>query len=99
MDPQETILLEEKIAELEGRIRKIQDEKLKLQSDIDFLTKEKEILMRALDDFKQIESSMEEVRIKNIQLESQLASMISSMDHAEQTVNKKNITKPKGVKA
>ena len=55
--------------------------------------------MRALDDFKQIESSMEEVRINNIQLESQLASMISSMDHAEQTVNKKNITKPKGVKA
>ena len=99
MDPQETILLEEKIAELEGRMRKIQDEKLKLQSDIDFLTREKEILMRALDDFKQIESTMEEVRIKNIQLESQLASMIRSQEHTEKAVNKMNTSKPKGFKA
>ena len=87
IDPQETILLEEKIAELEGRMRRIQDEKLKLQSDIDFLTREKEILMRALDDFKQIESTMEEVRIKNIQLESKLASMISSQENTEKALN------------
>ncbi len=99
MDPQETILLEEKIAELEGRMRKIQDEKLKLQSDIDFLTREKEILMRALDDFKQIESTMEEVRIKNIQLESQLASMISSQENTEKALNKMNTRKSKGFKA
>jgi chromosome segregation ATPase len=99
MDPQETILLEEKIAELEGRMRKIQDEKLKLQSDIDFLTREKEILMRALDDFKQIESTMEEVRIKNIQLESQLASMISSQEHVEKALNKMNPRKSKGFNA
>lgn len=99
MDPQETILLEEKIAELEGRMRKIEDEKLKLQSDIDFLTREKEILMRALDDFKQIESTMEEVRIKNIQLESQLASMISSQENTEKALNKMNTRKSKGFKA
>ena len=99
MDPQETILLEEKIAELEGRMRKIEDEKLKLQSDIDFLTREKEILMRALDDFKQIESNMEEVRIKNIQLESQLASMISSQENTEKALNKMNTRKSKGFKA
>ena len=99
MDPQETILLEEKIAELEGRMRKIEDEKLKLQSDIDFLTREKEILMRALDDFKQIESTMEEVRIKNIQLESQLASMISSQENTEKALNKMNARKSKGFKA
>ena len=99
IDPHETILLEEKIAELEGRMRKIQDEKLKLQSDIDFLTREKEILMRALDDFKQIESTMEEVRIKNIQLESQLASMISSQENTEKALNKMNTRKSKGFKA
>ena len=99
MDPQETILLEEKIAELEGRMRKIQDEKLKLQSDIDFLTKEKEILMRALDDFKQIESTMEEVRLKNIQLESQLASVMSSMEHSEKPLNKNKNTNSKGFNA
>lgn len=87
IDPQETILLQEKIAELEGRMRMLQDEKLKLKSDIDFLTKEKEILMKALDEFKQIELTMEEVRSKNIQLEGQLASMISSIEHSENPVN------------
>ena len=99
MDPQETILLEEKIAELEGRMRMLQDEKLKLQSDIDFLTKEKEILMNALDEFKQIESTMEEVRAKNIQLESQLASMVSSIEHSEEALKKNANIKPRGFNA
>ena len=99
MDPQETILLEEKIAELEGRMRMLHDEKLKLQSDIDFLTKEKEILMKALDEFKQIESTMEEVRAKNIQLESQLASMVSSIEHSEEALKKNANIKPRGFNA
>ncbi len=99
IDPQETILLEEKIAELEGRMRMLQDEKLKLQSDIDFLTKEKEILMNALDEFKQIESTMEEVRAKNIQLESQLASMVSSIEHSEEALKKNANIKPRGFNA
>jgi hypothetical protein len=99
IDPQETILLQEKIAELEGRMRMLQDEKLKLKSDIDFLTKEKEILMKALDEFKQIELSMEEVRSKNIQLESQLASMISAIEHSENPVNKNINTKTKSFSA
>ena len=99
MDPQETILLEEKIAELEGRMRMLHDEKLKLQSDIDFLTKEKEILMKALDEFKQIESTMEEVRAKNIHLESQLASMVSSIEHSEEALKKNANIKPRGFNA
>ena len=99
IDPQETILLEEKIAELEGRMRMLHDEKLKLQSDIDFLTKEKEILMKALDEFKQIESTMEEVRAKNIQLESQLASMVSSIEHSEEALKKNANIKPRGFNA
>ena len=99
IDPQETILLEEKIAELEGRMRMLHDEKLKLQSDIDFLTKEKEILMKALDDFKLIESTMEEVRAKNIQLESQLASMVSSIEHSEEALKKNANIKPRGFNA
>ena len=99
IDPQETILLEEKIAELEGRMRMLQDEKLKLLSDIDFLTREKDILMKALDEFKQIESTMEEVRAKNIQLESQLASMVSSIEHSEEALKKNANIKPRGFNA
>ena len=99
MDAQETILLEEKIAELEARMRMLQDEKLNFLSDIDFLTKEKDILMKALDELKQIESTMEEVRTKNIELESQLASMLSSMEHSEDALKKNSNTKPKGFNA
>jgi len=76
--------LEEKIARLQGYLNQFQTEKLKMQAEIDILTKEKNILMNALEKYNDLEESMESLRTRNIQLESQLNSLVGSIEKMEQ---------------
>jgi hypothetical protein len=87
MDLQTTVLLDEKIAELLGTMRKLDDQKLKLESEINFLNKEKEILMGALDYYTQMERKIDQLTSKNIQLESQLVAIMSALGKTEKDFN------------
>lgn len=87
MDIQTTVLLDEKIAELLGTMRKLDDQKLKLESEINFLNKEKEILMGALDCHIQMERKIDLLTSKNIQLESQLVAIMSALGKTEKDFN------------
>jgi len=78
------LLLEEKIARLQGFMNQLQTEKLKMQAEIDILTKEKTILMNALEQYNEMEETMELLRTRNIQLESQLNSLVGSIEKMEQ---------------
>ncbi len=82
-DNQTFLLLQEKIAALQGTLRKLQDEKLKLQSDVDLLNQEKQILLKALTEFTEMEQITSELKSKNILLESQLNSLMSSLERLE----------------
>ena len=84
MDHQKNILVEEKIAGLQGIMRQMQNEKLQLQSEIDLLSKEKNILLGALDQYTAMEKDIDELKTKNIELESQLKSMMSAIENIEQ---------------
>jgi hypothetical protein len=84
MDHQKNILVEEKIAGLQGIMRQMKDEKLLLQSEIDLLSKEKNILLGALDQYTAMEKDIDELKTKNIELESQLKSMMSAIEYMEQ---------------
>jgi len=55
-----------------------------MQAEIDILTKEKTILMNALEKYNDLEETMETLRARNIQLESQLTSLIGSIEKIEQ---------------
>ena len=79
-DNQTFQLLQERIATLQGTLRKLQDEKLKLQADIDLLNQEKQILLKALNDFTDMEQANSELKSKNILLESQLSALMSSLE-------------------
>lgn len=83
MDYQKNILVEEKIAGLQGVMRQMQDEKLQLQSEIDLLSKEKNILLGALDQYTVMEKEIDDLKTKNIELESQLKSMMSAIENME----------------
>ncbi len=78
------LLLEEKIARLQGYMNQLQTEKLKMQAEIDILTKEKTILMNALEQYNEMEETMELLKTRNIQLESQLNSLVGSIEKMEQ---------------
>lgn len=84
MDYQKNILVEEKIAGLQGVMRQMQDEKLQLQSEIDLLSKEKNILLGALDQYTVMEKEIDDLKTKNIELEGQLKSMMSAIEYMEQ---------------
>jgi len=84
MNNETTLLFEEKIAKLQGFMNQLQTEKLKMQAEIDILTKEKTILMNALEKYSSMEETFQEVRAKNAQLESQLQSLVSSIEKMEQ---------------
>jgi hypothetical protein len=86
MDIQNIILLEEKIAELMGTMRKLDDQKLKLESDINFLNKEKKILMGALDYYSEMERKIDKLSSINVQLESQLKAIISALSKSENDI-------------
>lgn len=83
MDYQKNILVEEKIAGLQGVMRQMQDEKLQLQSEIDLLSKEKNILLGALDQYTVMEKEIDDLKTKNIELEGQLKSMKSAIENME----------------
>lgn len=76
-------MLQERIANLQGSLRKLQDEKLKLQSDIDVLNQEKQILLKALTEFTEMELTNSELKSRNILLESQLCALMSSLERLE----------------
>lgn len=80
MDQELSLQLDEKIAILQETIRQTKEENTMLRSSLDILQKEKEILLNALKDFTEMEISMDETRTRNIQLESQLASLISAVE-------------------
>ena len=84
MNNEPELLLEEKIARLQGYMNQLQTEKLKMQAEIDILTKEKTILMNALEQYNEMEETMELLRTRNIQLESQLNSLVGSIEKMEQ---------------
>jgi predicted nucleic acid-binding Zn-ribbon protein len=89
MDIQNIILLEEKIAELMGTMRKLDDQKLKLESDINFLNKEKKILMGALDYYSEMERKIDKLSSINVQLESQLKAIMSALSKSENDIKEK----------
>lgn len=84
MNNEPGLLLEEKIARLQGYMNQLQTEKLKMQAEIDILTKEKTILMNALEQYNEMEETMELLKTRNIQLESQLNSLVGSIEKMEQ---------------
>lgn len=88
MDHETLILLEEKIAKLKGTMRQLDDQKLKLEADINFLNREKQILMKALDYYNEIERKIDSLSSKNIQLESQLKALMSAIENMEQSFKK-----------
>ena len=77
------ILFQEKMASLQGSLRKLNDEKLEMLSQIDLLKKEKEILLRALEDFTRMEESLQDLKNKNIELEAQLKALMGVLDRIE----------------
>ena len=84
MNNEPGLSLEEKLARLQGYLNQFQTEKLKMQAEIDILTKEKTILMNALEQYNEMEETMELLRTRNIQLESQLNSLVGSIEKMEQ---------------
>lgn len=76
-------MVQEKISFLEGSIRQLKDEKLELQAEIDLLKKEKEILMKALNQFTALEDKAENLQTKNVLLESQLSSLLAAIETME----------------
>ncbi len=73
------LLVQEKLAGLQGSLRKLKEDKIQLQAEIDLLKKEKEILMKALNHFTALENQAESLQNKNILLESQLHSLLKAI--------------------
>lgn len=83
MSNETAILLQEKIAELQAVLRSLNTEKIELISEIDLLKKEKEILLKALEDLTQMETTIQSLRTKNVELESQLQALLKAVEHLE----------------
>lgn len=83
MTSETAILLQEKLAGLQGSLRQLKEDKIQLQAEIDLLKKEKEILMNALDHFTSLEDRAENLQNKNIFLESQLHSLLNAIEKME----------------
>lgn len=79
MDLSTPLSLDAKLADLQGTIRSMKEENMSLKAALDLLQQEKEILLNALNDFTEMEITMDETRTRNIQLESQLASLASAV--------------------
>lgn len=79
MSNETAIILQEKIAELQAVLRSLNTEKIQLISEIDLLKKEKEILLKALEDLTQLEATVHDLRAKNVELESQLQAMLKAV--------------------
>ena len=83
MSNETMILFQEKMASLQGSIRKLNDERLEMLSQIDLLKKEKNILLKALDDFTRMEESLEDLKSRNVELQSQLNALMSALERME----------------
>ena len=69
-------ILEEQLAKFQGTIRALMAEKIKLQSEIDILQTEKEILLKALKDLTEMEVINNELKKQNYLLEGQINGII-----------------------
>lgn len=87
MSNETLILFQEKLASLQGSLRKLNDERLEMLSQIDLLKKEKEILLKALDDFTRMEESLEDLKSRNIELQSQLNALMGALERMENEQN------------
>lgn len=83
MTSETALLLQEKLASLQGSLRQLKEDKIQLQAEIDLLKKEKEILMKALDHFTSLEDRAENLQNQNILLESQLRSLLNAIETME----------------
>jgi hypothetical protein len=83
MSKETLILFQEKLASLQGSLRKQNDERLEMLSQIDLLKKEKNILLKALDDFTRMEESLEDLKSRNIELQSQLNALMGALERME----------------
>ena len=79
MSSETALLVQEKLAGLQGSLRQLKEGKIQLQAEIDLLKKEKEILMKALNHFTALENQAESLQNKNILLESQLHSLLKAI--------------------
>ena len=79
MSSETALLVQEKLAGLQGSLRQLKEDKIQLQAEIDLLKKEKEILMKALNHFTALENQAESLQNKNILLESQLQSLLKAI--------------------
>jgi uncharacterized phage infection (PIP) family protein YhgE len=79
MSSETALLVQEKLAGLQGSLRQLKEDKIQLQAEIDLLKKEKEILMKALNHFTALENQAESLQNKNILLESQLHSLLKAI--------------------
>lgn len=79
MSSETVLLVQEKLAGLQGSLRQLKEDKIQLQAEIDLLKKEKEILMKALNHFTALENQAESLQNKNILLESQLHSLLKAI--------------------
>lgn len=86
MSSETAILLQEKLAGLQGSLRQLKEDKIQLQAEIDLLKKEKDILMKALDHFTVLEDQAENLQNKNILLESQLDSLLKAIEKMERDI-------------
>jgi len=87
MSNETLILFQEKLASLQGSLRKLNDERLEMLSQIDLLKKEKDILLKALDDFTRMEESLEDLKSRNIELQSQLNALMGALERMENEQN------------
>ena len=83
MSETNALLFQEKLASLQGSIRKLNDERLEMLSQIDLLKKEKDILLKALDDFTRMEDTLEDLKTRNIELQSQLNALMGALERME----------------
>lgn len=83
MSSETALLVQEKLAGLQGSLRQLKEDKIQLQAEIDLLKKEKEILMKALNHFTALENQAESLQNKNILLESQLHSLLKAITTME----------------
>jgi predicted transcriptional regulator len=79
MSSETALLVQEKLAGLQGSLRQLKEDKIQLQAEIDLLKKEKEILMKALNHFTALENQAESLQNKNILLQSQLHSLLKAI--------------------
>lgn len=77
------ILLDEKLAELQGSLSQLKEDKIQLLTEIHWLKKEKDILMKALDQFHTLEIQAEKLQKENILLESKLQSLMKAIERME----------------